>query len=262
MPLITNSNLQTVCDKLARWAAMSVGDPNFSGAFNAGMSAANSAIMSGSGSLFAFIFGTQTDGDVAADLLPSARDLDELNPTPPTRFMIGIPEVAAFLSALNNHIRRYNPATTTLDAYLTSLNATTPTLRVHQALHDHLKAFSRQNVFIGADTVLATFAATGAATGTFASVATIGSNYAGAKLVVRNQGAVTTGATLSVTGKKLDGTTQVITATIATATDNAETDLSSIAKLFTQVTAVSISGGTGGNVYEIVAKTDRDISAA
>lgn len=262
MPIIANSDLQTICDKLARWAAMSVGDAAFDSAFNAGMEAANAAVMSGSGSLFTYLFETQTDGDVAADLLPAARDLDEANPTPPARFMIGIAGVSAFLTALNNHIKRYNPATSTLDAYLTSLNATSPTLRVHQALHDHLKAFSRKNVFIGADTVLATFAATGAATGTFTSVATIGTDYAGAKLVVKNQGAVTTGATVSVTGKKLDGTTQVITATIGTGTDNFETDLSSTAKLFVQVTAISITSGTNGNVYEIVAKTDRDISAA
>ena len=200
--------------------------------------------------------------DVAADMLNAARNLDESNPVPPARFMIAISGVAAFFSAINAHITCYNPATTTLDAYLSSLNASTPTLRVHQSLHDHLKAFSRKNVFIGADTVLATFACTGATTGTFTSVATIGSSYAGAKIMVKNQGAVTTGATLSVTGKKLDNTTQVLTATIGTGTDNTETALSSVLKLFTEVTAISITSGTNANVYEIVAKTDRDISAA
>ena len=80
--------------------------------------------------------------------------------------------------------------------------------------------------------------------------------------MVKNQGAVTTGATLSVTGKKLDNTTQVLTATIGTGTDNTETALSSVLKLFTEVTAISITSGTNANVYEIVAKTDRDISAA
>ena len=260
--MIPNTDLQALLDKLARWSAMSIGDAAFNPAFTAGMEAANAAVMSGSGSLFTYIFGTITDGDVAADMLEAARNLDESNPVPPTRFMIAISGIAAFLSAVNKHIVRYNPATATLDAYLTQLNASTPTLRVHQALHDHLRAFSRGNVFIANDTVLATFAATGASTGTFTSVATIGSSYAGAKLVVKNQGAVTTGATLSVTGKKLDGTTQVITATISTGTDNTETNLSSTLKLFTQVTAISITSGTNANVYEIVAKTDRDVSAA
>ena len=259
MALISNSDLQTVVDKMARWAAMSVGDENFDDAFNAGMAAANAAIMSGSNSLFTFLFETVTDGDVAADLLPAARDLDESNPVPPARFMIGIAGISAFMTAINNHLRRYS-AYTTLDSYLSYLNTSTPTLRVHQALHDHIKAFSRKNVFVGQDTVLATFSATGATTGTFASVTTLAS-YAGAQLKVKNQGAVTTGATLTVTGKKLDGTTQSLTATISTGTDNTETALSVTTKLFVEVTNVTITGGTNGNVYEIVAKTDRDISA-
>lgn len=260
MAIISNTDLQAVVDKLARWAAMSVGDAAFNGSFNAGMEAANAAVMSGSGSLFAFLHGL-TDGDPAADMLASARNLDESNPVPPTRFMIGIAEVAAFMTAMNNHIKRYNPATATLDAYLLALNESTPTLRVHQALHDHLKVFSRKNVFVGADTVLATFSATGAATGTFASVTTL-AGLAGAKLRVKNQGAVTTGATLTITGKKLDGTTASLTVTVSTGTDNAEQDLSVTTRLFVEVTAISITSGTNGNVYEIVAKTDRDISAA
>ena len=261
MPIITNTDLQTVVDKLARWAAMSVGDAAFNPAFTAGMAAANAAVMSGAGSLFTLLHGL-ADGDPAADMLQSARNLDESNPVPPTRFMIGIAGISAFMTALNTHVARYNPATATLDAYLNALNATTPTLRVHQALHDHLRVFSRKNVFINTDTILATFAATAAATGTFASVTTIGTNYAGAKLVVKNNGAVTTGATLTVTGKKIDATTQAITATIATGTTGTETDLSSVLKLFVEVTNVTITGGTNGNLYRIVAKTDRDISAA
>jgi hypothetical protein len=75
-------------------------------------------------------------------------------------------------------------------------------------------------------------------------------------------GAVTTGATLTITGKKIDGTTQTMTSTIATGTDNTETVTSVTTKLFVEVTAISITSGTNGNIYEIVAKTDRDISAA
>lgn len=260
MAVISNSDLQTICDKLARWSAMSVGDASFNPAFTAGMEAANAAIMSGAGSLFTFIHAI-TDGDVAADMLNAARNLDESNPVPPTRFLLGIAGVSAFLTSMDIHFRRYT-AYATLDAYLTSLNASTPTLRVHQSLFDHAKALSRKNVFIGQDMVLATFSATGATTGTFASVATIGTSYAGAKLVVKNQGAVTTGATLTVTGKKIDGTTAALTATIGTGTDNTETDLSVTTKLFVQVTNITITSATNANVYEIVAKTDRDISAA
>src|SRR6476620_4348983 len=113
MALISNTDLQAVVDKLARWAAESVGDAAFSNAFNAGMELANSNVMSGSGSLFTYFGpgGTCSDGDVSADLLPPARDLDEDNPVPPTRFLFSISGVSAFLTALNNHIRRYNPST-------------------------------------------------------------------------------------------------------------------------------------------------------
>jgi hypothetical protein len=263
MGLISNTHLQATLDKLARWAATAVGDDGLDESFTAGFTAANAEVMSGAGSLFTYFAETvaPSNGDAAADLLGPARDLDEENPTPPTRFLIQIAGINAMFTALNTHIRRYNPSTTTLDSYLTSLNASTPTLRVHQALHDHLKAFSRGNIFVGVDTVLATFACTGAATGTFTSVTTL-AGYAGAKIVVKNQGAVTTGATLTVVGKKLDGTSQSITATIVTGTDNTETDLSSVLKLFVEVTNVTITSGTNANTYEIVAKTDRDITAA
>lgn len=263
MPIISNTDLQAVVDKLSRWAAESVGDASFSNSFNAGMELANSDVMSGSNSLFQYLADlAATDADPAADMLSAARDLDEDNPVPPTRFLFSIPGISAFLTAINNHIKRYNPATTTLDAYLSSLNVSTPTLRVHEALHNHIKSFTRANVFVASDTVLATFTASGATTGTYTHVAALPSYVAGAKLVIKNQGAVTTGATLSVTGKKLDATTQVITGTVSTGTDNTETNLSVTTKLFYDVTNVTISGGTSGNVYEIVAKTDRDISAA
>jgi hypothetical protein len=261
MPIISNANLQTVVDKLARFAAMSVGDDSFDDSFTAGMEAASNAVLSGAGGLATFLFETETDMDVAADMLSAARDLDETHPTPPARFIFGISSISAFVTALNRHIARYSDYTT-LDTYLTSLNASTPTLRVHQAFHDHLKSMSRGNVFVGSDTVLATFACTGAATGTTTLVASLPTSVAGAKIVVKNQGAVTTGATLTVTGRKLDGTTQALTATIATGTDNFETNLSSVLRLFTAVTTITIAGATNGNVYEIVALTDRDISAA
>jgi hypothetical protein len=253
--------LQGLLDKLARWSSLAVGDPNLDPSFTAGFTTANAAVMSGAGSIAEYLFGL-SDEDPAADMLGAARDLDESNPEPPTRFMIQISGIATLFAAINRHIARYNPATTTLDSYLSYLNASTPTLRVHQSLHDHLKAFSGKNVFIATDTVLATFSCTGATTGTFASVATIGTSYAGAKLVVKNQGAVTTGATLTVTGKKIDATTTALTGTVVTGTDNTELNLSSTLRLYTEVTNVTITGGTNGNVYEIVAKTDRDISAA
>jgi len=263
MAIISNSDLQTVLDKLARFAIESVGDPEFANDFNAGMDAAANNVFSGAGALDTFILGV-ADVDVVADLLPAARDLDETHPTPADGFVLNISSIAAMISALNTHCKRYGPdGTTGLDSYLTSLNAVTPTLRAHGFFKKYLKTITAKNSFIPTDMQLAAFTCTGASTGTYTHVASIStSSYAGAKLVVKNNGAVTTGATLTVTGKKLDGTTQSLTATIATGTDAHETDLSVTTKLFVDVTNVTISSGTNTDAYKIVAKTDRDISAA
>jgi len=260
MGVLTNTELMNIGDKLARWASMSVGDAAFDVSFNAGMEAANAAVISGSNSIAQYIMDTDSM-DLTADCLPAARNLDESNPVPPTRFLFGIAGISAMISALNSHLSRYT-SYTTLDAYLSYLNASAPTLRFHQSFHDHLKALSRANVFIGVDQVLATFTTTGAATGTFLKVSTVGTSYAGAQLMVKNQGAVTTGATLSVTGKKIDGTSATLTVTVAVGSDNAEQALSITTKLFVEVTGITISGGTNGNIYEIVAKSDRSILAA
>jgi len=265
MSLISNGDLQTWADDWALWAATAVGSAQVD-SFNAGVAAANATILSADGgvtpgSLAAAILATD-DEAVIADLLPSLRDLDETNPTAPTRFLFGITAVSAAINAMNTHLRHYTDgAYATLDAYLLHLNASTPTLRVHQAFADHLKSLSRKNVFIGSDTVLATFTVLSATTGTFASVATIGTSYAGAKLVVKNQGGNTSGATLTITGKKVDGTSNAaLTVTVSSGTDNAEQDLSDTLQLYVEVTAIAITGGTATDVYEIVAKTDRSIS--
>jgi hypothetical protein len=263
MPLITNAALQAILDKLARFATESVGDPEFSESFNAGMDAAAANVFLGAGALDQYILDTD-DIDVVADLLPAARDLGEDPPSPSDGFILSITSISAMINALNAHCKRYGPAGTTgLDNYLTGLNLATPTLRAHGHFRKYLKTISAKNSFVPNDTVLATLTVTGAAAGTFASVASIATtSYAGAKLVVKNQGAVTTGATLTVTGKKFDGTSAALTATINTGTDNTETDLSDTTKLFVQVTNITISGGTATDVYEIVAKTDRSIAAA
>src|SRR6266403_1794137 len=125
MALITNNQLQAILDKLARWATEAVGDTEFNNAFTAGMQLANSHVMSGAGSLATYIISTASE-DVMADLLPAARDLDETNPVPPDAFLLGVKGIAAQIAALTAHVKRYNGAVS-LDAYLTTLNAGTPT---------------------------------------------------------------------------------------------------------------------------------------
>lgn len=259
MAVIGNSDLQTWGDKLARWGSEAVGDLALNPAFTAGWETASDNVLSGAGALSAFILAL-TDQDVVADLLPSARDLDETHPTPDSGFLLRLPEFSAAITAMNRHIVRYGDASG-LDAYLTALNLSTPVLRFAGQFKDYFGTLSRGNAFVPEDTVLATFAATAATTGTFVNVATI-TRYAGAKLVIKNQGAVTTGATLTATVKTLAGATTTLTGTVSTGTDNTETNMSDTTKLYVDVTNITITGGTNTNIYEIVAKKDRSIAAA
>lgn len=266
MGLIANSNLQAILDKLARYGNLATGDPEFDDALTAGFETAAATCLSGGSGLSAYILALSDEG-VEADLLPSARDLNEAHPTPANGFVLGLSGISAFISALNKHVQRYGPANTTgLDNYLTGLNATTPTLRAHGSFRKWFKTLSAGNVFIQADTDIARVNITGGATGTYTHLATIDkTGYAGAKLVAKNVGALTGPGpvVLGVTGKKFDGTTQALTVSISTLTDAFETDLSVTTKIFFDVTAITVtSGGTSGNVVKIVAKTDRDISAA
>jgi len=264
MPQITTGNLTTILDKLARFASESVGDPEFSGAFNAGMTTASGHVLSGAGGIATFLL-TLNEEDVEADLLPAARDLDEQHPVPPDGFLIAVPGIAAMLKALDTHFKRYGFKG--LDDYLTSLNGATgmtPTLRAHGHFKKYLKTLKAVNAFIPTDIVLATFSETGAAAGTYAHLAAIDKTvYAGAKLVLKNVTALTSSPVVTVTGKKIDGTTSSLTATISTHTINAETDLSDTTKVFVDVTNISIaSGGTNAEEFEVVAKADRSVTSA
>ena len=262
MALITNTELRTILDKLARWASESIGDPAFNADFSAGMNLANGNVMSGGGSLATYILAT-ADEDVIADLLPAARDLDENNPVPPDGFLLAIPGITKLIAGLNAHIKRYNGAAN-IDAYLTLLNAATPTLRAHGFFAKYLKTLSKGNLFIPNHLDITTFTETGAAAGTYAHLTAIDTtSYAGAKFVVKNVGALTTSAVVSVTAKKLDGTSAVLTATLSTHTDAHETDLSDTTQLYVDVTGITMaSGGTAADAFKIVAKTDRSVASA
>jgi hypothetical protein len=260
MSILSNAQLTVVLDKLARWATESVGDPEFNAGFNAGMSKANSDVISGTNSIATYVLGLN-DEDIEADLLPAARDLDENNPTPADGFLLTIAGMATMIKALDTHFKRNGFKG--VDDYLTQQNAATPTLRAHGHFKQYLKTIGAKNSFIPNDLVLATFTETSATAGTFGHLASIAtSQYAGAKLVVKNVTALTTSAVVTVTAKKLDGTTATLTATLSTHTINAETDLSDTTKLYVDVTAIAITSGTATDQFEIVAKTDRSIAAA
>jgi hypothetical protein len=260
MGQMNNTQLQAVLDKLARWATESVGDPEFNAGFNAGMAAANGRVISGSNSIATYVLGL-ADEDIEADLLPAARDLDENNPTPADGFLLTIGGMSAMIKALDTHYKAHGFKG--VDDYLTQQNAATPTLRAHGHFKQYLKTISAKNSFIPNDLDLATFTETGATTGTFGHLDSISTTkYAGAKLVVKNVTALTTSAVVTVTAKKLDGTTATLTATLSTHTINAETNLSDTTQNFVDVTGITITTGTNGDQFKIVAKTDRSIAAA
>src|ERR1700758_5429011 len=102
MGILNNSQLQAIGDKLARWATESVGDPEFNAGFNAGMAKANADVISGTGSIAAYVLAID-DEDIVADLLPAARDLDENNPTPSDGFLLTIQGMNNMIKALDTH---------------------------------------------------------------------------------------------------------------------------------------------------------------
>ena len=261
MALISDGDLTAILDKLARYAASCVGDPELDPSFTAGFEAAAAASLTGADGLAQFIL-ELNDLDQVADLLPPAQVLNETHPTAPGTIVSGAAGVAAMLTALDTHYQRTSEYST-VNAYLTDVNTPTPALRAHGLFRRYLGRIGAANSFIPADLQLATFAETGATTGTLVIVGPIDTTqYAGAKLVVKNVGALTTSAVLSVTARKLDGTTAVLTATLSTHDDDHETDLSDATMKFIAVTAIAITTGTNGDAFEIIAKTDRDISAA
>jgi hypothetical protein len=260
MAMLNNTQLQALLDKLARWASESVGDPEFNAGFTAGMNLANSHVISGAGSLATYILAI-ADEDIVADLLPPARDLDENNPTPADGFLLTITEMSAMLKAFDTHYKAHGYKG--LDDYLTQINAAVPTLRAHGFFKKYLKTISAKNSFIPNDTDIATFTETGATSGTYQHLTGIStSSYAGAKFVVKNVTALTTSAVVTVTAKKLDGTVVVLTATLSTHTIDAETNLSDTTMSFIDVTGITITTGTNGDQFKIVAKTDRSIASA
>jgi len=257
MAMLSNGNLQTILDKLARFASEAVGDPEFNAGFSAGFSLANTDVWS---SMSTFILALN-DVDQVSDLLPAARTLSEVPPTPPTNFLLNVASINAMIRALDTHYKGYGYAG--VDARLTAVNAGTPTLRAHGFFRRYFGKITAGNSFIPNDLVLGTFTASAATTGTYVHSTKIDKvQYAGAKLVAKNLGALNSDTTVTVTVTKLDGTSAVLTATITVHTDAHETNLSDTTMSFIDATNVTVTGATAADAIKIVAKTDRSIASA
>jgi len=126
-----------------------------------------------------------------------------------------------------------------------------------------LKTVSKQNAFIPSDLILATFRERAAA-GTYAHVAAIDkTGLCRCETRHQNVTALTSSPVVSVNVKKFDGTTATLTATLSTHTINARRFCPTSRRHSSDVTGISIaSGGTNAESFEVVAKADRDVSAA
>jgi hypothetical protein len=117
------------------------------------------------------------------------------------------------MNALDTHYKRFGYKG--LDDRLTAINASTPTLRAHGFFRRYLGKITAPNSFIPSDLALAQIIPTAATTGTFTHLAKIDkAQYAGAKLVAKNVGAVNSTTGVTVTGVKLDNTTATLTASV------------------------------------------------
>ncbi len=271
MAILSNANLKTLLDKLARFAAelngdnlettVAAGGTRLLTAFAAGLTVANSDVWSSLDTLIAGF----ADNDQKSDLLPASHFLNQNNPNA-LALLSAI--LAAPLAALDVHCALRSGVSTVqqpnaLDAYLTSLNLTTPTGRVHGELL-LVRKFSAGNVFFPTFLQLGTIAVTGAASGTYTHGAAVDlTKYGAGQIMLLNTNAHTTNAILSVTALKPGGATATVTFTAGGLTNNLLTAGSDITQSFSDVSGITVtSGGTAGDNYAVVLVPDRAVNAA
>ncbi len=263
---LSQGQLTVILDKASRYAGLVVGDTQLNPSFTAGMQYAGLTCLSGANGFMTWLMAETPDEDILGDLADPFRELDENNPQPTDLKLTSLTKVMAIFTALDRHYVRLGYKS--LDDYLTSLNGPkgmTPTLRIHQHFKRYYGKLSSQNLFTPVDVDLATYTiGAGTPLAVNGSLSLSGTNgCAGAKIVVKNVGALTTSAVISVVAVKIDGTVATLTATLSTHTDAHETDLSDTAKLYASIQSITItSSGTNADVFKIVAKTDRSIIAA
>jgi len=270
MAQISNANLQSVLDKMARWAAETNGDPLASNLSvyaltspNAGFAVANTDVLA---ALQTLITGL-TDPYQKADLLPP---VVALNSGPPALGSLGHAFWAAVRAALDVHALRYNNLAAAdrsgLDALLRVLNASAPTLRAHGKFAQYFGNLSPGNVFTPLCFTLATVTVTGATSANFVHVTALDTElYAAGQIKVLNtktEGLTSTVLTFPNAVKS--GAAHSITATITTTTNQYLTAFDDVELLFTDcpVTGATITGGVSGDTFSIVIVPDRTVNGA
>jgi hypothetical protein len=271
MAQISNANLTTILDRMARWSAEAAGIPLASavatgGVYaetspNAGIAVADTDVL---GALQTLVSGF-TDVHQQADFIPP---VVALNDGQPTLGNLGYNFLAALRQALDIHGLRYNSLAagdlSGLDAMLRGLNASTPTVRAHGLFNQYFGNLSPGNVFVPKPFTLATLAVTGATSATFTHVAALDLTLYGAgKIAIRNtktEGLTSTTLTMTCTKS---GVATSVTFTVNTTTNNYLTAGNDATLTFSDCTAlVNISGGVTGDTFSVVILPDRAISAA
>jgi hypothetical protein len=271
MAQISNSNLQSILDKMARWGGEADGIPLASAISTAavytatsptgGLTKANSDVLA----LLLALASGFSDVYQQQDFEPPANDL---NVAQPLGGVLYASLWSAMRKALDKHAARYNAVAqgdlSALDALLRILNTSAITLRASGLFQQYFGGISVANMFTPTPFVLATVTATAAATATFAHVASIALSYGPGQIALLNtkSGGNTSTATITVTCTKSGVATSVAITAGATTYDylTAATDTS---QTYTDCTAlVSISGATAGDTYALVILPDRTVNAA
>lgn len=267
---ISNTNLQHILDKAARWAteangdaiptAITLGSPYaVSSPSGWGISVANSDVL---GALLTLVE-TFTDSFQLIDLLSPAANLNAYQPVFPSQFYS---VWSAVIAGLNTQGGRYNNAApgdlSGLDTMLRVINASAPTLRASSQFATYFGGLSQNNVFATTPFTLATISVTGATTATLTPSATALPYASGQIALLNTKSEGLTSTTISVQGTK-SGTSTASSVTVATTTNNQLTAFGDTTKLWTAITALnSISGGFNGDTFSVVIIPDRLINAA
>jgi len=279
MAQISTANLQTLLDKMARWAAEANGDALASavatgGAYaatvpNSGLVVANSDVLA---TLDTLVLTTIADPDLDRLVYPFVDQLKIQNPVGNSTWAAIWGQV---LNALDAYGAYWNALTLAdkggLDAMLRVLNAAAPTLRVHAAFAKYFGRVSPGNVFTDVPYVLGTIAVTGASAGTYTPTGLNGTGnldttrFGPGKIALQNTKGSAEGTLDVVTVNAIkNGVSTPETFTAGATSNNYLTQATGDVTLtFSGVAAQvpTISSGTNADAFSLVILPDRAINA-
>lgn len=262
---ISTANLESIMDKLARFAAEANGDPLASAIATGGAYAVtvpNSGVSVGANdvvpTLQTLISGF-TDMQQQDDLGPSVVGLG-------TTFNIQSYVYSLWVDlvkGLNKQGQRFNTMLSTdrsgLDAMLRVLNATTLTLRAHGSFSKYFGGLSPVNVFTPIPAVIATLSVSATNVVAVGTVTPLDlTQYGTGQLAIQN----TKAEGLTSTVFTVTSPTQTNTFTVSSQTNNELTAGSDNGKTWSTISTVTVSGGFNTDTFNLVILPDRTVNTA